>query len=208
MKINQFSLLKSISEDENFHRKKGEHNVPGVYFWGFTLTEDGSLPTKEDELVIYYIGKDSRSVVRRMMEEVTQLIYGGFGTIIDKSWLLSHPFQAQIYNLQESDKKGTLHPTVLHKSDGLHKLYNFFHDKKIQDTITWMKERLIFTWIQVDDRSELDPLELEMHSYVTNNILGVKGRVNFPNNNKFDSIDWSNNQILKDWLLQVKRNTI
>jgi hypothetical protein len=100
MKASQFYLLKNIKDNSDFHRKKGiHHSAKGVYFWGFTLNEKGSLPINKDELVIYYIGKDTKSVIRRMMEELTQLIFGGYGTIIDHKWLEKHPHDAGIYTL-------------------------------------------------------------------------------------------------------------
>lgn len=207
MKASEFYLLKDVAGDKEFHRKKGSHNVSGVYFWGFTLNPEGKLPVNKDELVIYYIGKDTKSVVRRMMEEVTQLIFGGFGTILDYDWLLKNPHTAKIFAKQESDNKGknSVDKEVLYKSDGLHVLYDFFDNAKIKETLKWMRERLIISWVEVDERAEIDPLELEMHSYVRNNILGVKGRVNFHHNNKFAIIDWKKNVILKQWLEEVKR---
>lgn len=209
MKASKFYLLKDIKDNPDFHRKNGKHNVKGVYCWGFTLNEKAELPKNIDELVIYYIGKDTKSVVRRVMEEVTQLIFGGYGTIIDHNWLINNPHTARITEKQESDKKGTkiLDKDVLYKSDGLHVLYDFFSNQKIQSTIYWMKERLIFSWIEVSEREEIDPLELEMHDFVRKNILGLKGRVNFQHNNKFNTIDWKENELLKKWLIEVKNKT-
>lgn len=205
MKASKFYLLKYIKGDVEFHRKRGKHNVKGVYFWGFALNDEGQLPIDKHDLVIYYIGKDTRSVVRRIMEEVTQLIFGGYGTIIDHNWLKANPHAAGIYALQESDKKGKLPlaKQVLYKSDGLHVLYDFHMSPEIRSTLDWMLDRLVFSWIEVPDRTEIDPLELEMHEYVKHNILGTKGKVNFPHNNKFDTIDWRNNEILREWLIEV-----
>jgi hypothetical protein len=140
------------------------------------------------------------------MEEVTQLVFGGYGTIINHEWLKNNPHNAGIYNKQNSDKKGTknLDKEVLYKSDGLHVLYDFFDNSQIQATLDWMRERLIFSWIEVSEKTEIDPLELEMHEFVKNNILGIKGRVSFPHNNKFKSLDWADNNILKEWLEEVK----
>ena len=208
MKANKFYLLKDIKGDSDFHRKVGKHNVKGVYFWGFTLNDNASLPNNKNELVIYYIGKDTRSVVRRIMEEVTQLIFGGYGTIIDHAWLQRNPHSAGILEKQKSynNNKGSklADGEVLYNSDGLHVLYEFFNDPKIRPTIEWMRERLIFSWIEVSDNAEIGPLELEMHSYGKGNILGTGRRVKFPHNNKFNEIDWNQNNILKEWLLEVK----
>lgn len=159
--------------------------------------------------MLYYIGKDTRSVVRRIMEEVTQMIFGGYGTILDPSWLENNPFCAQISVKQESDKKGTqpVDPEVLYKADGLHVLYDYHCDPHIQKAVHWMRDRLIFAWIPVDDPEELAALELELHSYATTNILGTMGRVNFPHNSRFNSIDWSCNEVWKEWLLKVKATT-
>ena len=106
MKASKFYLLKEVKDNVDFHRKRGKYNVKGVYFWGFTLNPDALLPKTKDELIIYYIGKDTKSVIRRMMEEVTQLIFGGYGTIIDHNWLTKNPHSAGIFEKQESDKKG------------------------------------------------------------------------------------------------------
>ncbi len=209
MKASKFYLLREVKNDVDFHRKQGKHNVKGVYFWGFTLNPHAFLPTNKDELVIYYIGKDTKSVIRRIMEEVTQLIFGGYGTIIDHNWLTNNPHNAGIFEKQESDHKGKklVDKAVLYKSDGLHVLYNFFNNEKIQPTLDWMRERLMFSWIEVGDKTEIDPLELEMHDFVRNNILGVKGRVNFLHNKRFSEINWEDNQILKEWLEEVKNKS-
>lgn len=206
MIASKFYLLKDIKGDTDFHRKFGKHNVKGVYFWGFTLNDKAVLPLNKDELVIYYVGKDTKSVVRRIMEEVTQLIFGGYGTIIDHNWLKVNPHSAGIFEKQESDNKGSnvLGKEVLYKSYGLHVLYDFFNNPQIQPTLDWMRERLILAWIEVSDIEEIGHLELEMHDYVKSNILGTKGRVNFPHKNKFETIDWKENEILKEWLKEVK----
>jgi hypothetical protein len=210
MKASKFYLLKDIKGNSDFHRKDGKHNVMGVYFWGFTLNDKANLPSNKNDLVIYYIGKDTKSVVRRIMEEVTQIIFGGYGTVIDHEWLKSNPHSARIFEKQESDKKGTMEKDkeVLYKSDGLHVLYDFFNNPMIQPTLDWMRERLILSWIKVEekDKGEIDALELEIHDFVKRNILGTKGRVNFPHNSKFDTIDWKENEILKEWLIEVKKN--
>lgn len=212
MKASKFYLLKDIRNNNDFYRKKdkkkgiGKHNVPGVYFWGFTLTKDATLPNNKNEFVIYYIGKDKKSIIRRMMEEVTQLLFGGYGTIIDHHWLQKNFHSAKINEKHQSDKSGMPRDKdILYKSDGLNVLYDFFKNKQIQKTLDWMRERLIFSWVEVNEIEEIDPLELEMHNYVKNNILGLKGRVNFLNNNKFSCIDWSNNEILKEWLEEVQK---
>jgi len=52
--------------------------------------------------------------------------------------------------------------------------------------------------------TELDPSELGMHNCLKNDILGTKGRTNFPNNSKSNIINLKDNEILKDWLCEVK----
>jgi hypothetical protein len=212
MKATKFYSLKEIKGNaKDFHRnrKTGTYNKRGVYFWGFTLRYDSELPKTKDEFVIYYIGKDEKSIIRRIMEEVTQLIFGGYGTIIDYNWLIKNPHKAKIFDKQESDKKGTktLDREVLYKSDGLHVLYDFFYSSKIQPTIDWMRERLIFAWIDVDKNDDISDLEMEFHDIVKTNILGIGRKKKFIHkNNEFSNIDWSSNKILKEWFEQVKKN--
>ena len=209
MKANIFYSLKEIQGKHiDFHRKKGICCRRGIYFWGFTIREDAGLPQTKDELVIYYIGKSKKNVIERMMQEFTQLIFGGFGTIIDYNWLIKYPHKSKIFEKQESDKKGTkqLDAEVLYESDGPHVLYDFFQNQKIQSNLNWMRERLIFSWIDLDLKDDIEDLELEFHEYVKSNILGLRGRVNFPNKNNFIKIDWTSNYILKEWLEEVKRN--
>ncbi len=214
-----FYSLKNIrGNSTDFHRKTGTFCKSGVYFWGFTLRENSDLPTKSDELVIYYIGKSERNISERIMQEVTQLIFGGFGTIIDHNWLKSNnPYKAKIFDKQESDKKGTkpLDSEVLYKSDGLHVLYDFFDNPKIQSTLDWMRERLIFAWIDTDDIINIPNLESELHHIVRTNCLGIgKIRTLLPKKDisnslqtpLFQQIDWTNNLLLKDWLTEVNKN--
>lgn len=218
MKATKFYNLKSIRGNENdFHRKSGTFCKRGVYFWGFSLREDGILPLSKEDLVIYYIGKSEKNIVERIMQEVTQLIFGGFGTIIDHNWLMQNPHKARIFDKQESDKKGKLDTDVLYKSYGLHILCDFFGNSKIQPTLDWMRERLIFAWI--DDENDksliLKPVENEMHHIVRTNVLGIgkmknsipKKDVTIPANTPiFNSINWTDNIPLKEWLIEVNRN--
>jgi hypothetical protein len=220
MKTTQFYSLKGINGNvTDFHRKTGAFCKGGVYFWGFTLREDADLPVSKDELIIYYIGKSEKNIVERIMQEFTQLIFGGFGTIIDYDWLKKNPHKARIFNKQESDNKGTkpLDPEVLYKSYGLHVLYDFFGNLKIQPTLDWMRERLIFAWIndENDKSLNLKPVENEMHHIVRTNVLGIqnmknltpKKNVTIPTNTPFfNSIDWKSNVPLKEWLIEVNRN--
>ena len=78
------------------------------------------------------------------MQEVTQLIFGGFCTIIDHKWLIKNPCKARIFDKQESDQNGgTLDTKVLYKPYGLHVLYDFVGNTTIQATLDWMRERLV-----------------------------------------------------------------
>ena len=55
--------------------------ISGVYLWGF---EFGRSP---DDLILYYIGRSTKHVIERMMQEFTQLLFGGFGAIFDFEYL-------------------------------------------------------------------------------------------------------------------------
>ncbi|OQB61108.1 MAG: hypothetical protein BWX95_01949 [Bacteroidetes bacterium ADurb.Bin141] len=209
----QFYLLKNIRGNTiDFHRKTGTFCKSGVYFWGFTLREDANLPKKSDELVIYYIGKSERNIAERLMQEVTQLLFGGFGTILDHNWLITNPYTSRIFNKQESNP---LDKDVLYKSDGLHVLYDFFGNTKIKTTLDWMRERLIFAWIDTDDIINIPNLESELHHIVRTNCFGIgkiktlspkKDVSNLLQTPLFNQVDWSSNSILKEWLEEVNRN--
>ena len=85
-KIKKFSPFLKLSDlkgkHKYFHRKKGEFsNIGGVYFWGVTLNDKFDLPVIKDDLVIMYIGKSVRNIPERIMQEITQLVLGGFGNI-------------------------------------------------------------------------------------------------------------------------------
>jgi hypothetical protein len=206
----QFYSLKSIRGNNiDFHRKTGNFCKSGVYFWGFSLREDADLPNKSDELVIYYIGKSEKNISERIMQEVTQLLFGGFGTIIEHAWLTSNPYQARIYNKQESSP---LDKEVLYKSDGLHVLYDFFDNPKIQSTLQWLRERLIFAWIDTDDLLIIPNLENEFHHIVRTNCIGI-GKIKTLTPKKdirnpmqtplFSQVNWTANTLLQDWLTVV-----
>jgi len=218
MKATNFYNLKSINGNViDFHRKSGTFCKRGVYFWGFTLREDSSLPLSKEDLVIYYIGKSEKNIVERIMQEVTQLIFGGFGTIINHNWLMKNPYKARIFDKQESDKNGILDSDVLYKSYGLHVLYDFYGNSKIQPTLDWMRDRFIFAWIDVENNAsaKLSQVENEFHHIVRTNVLGIKNmknltpkkNVSIPANTPFfNTIDWKNNIPLKEWLIEVNRN--
>jgi hypothetical protein len=216
MKANKFYHLKEIiGNSKDFHRKQGGFCKKGIYFWGFSTNPNGGLPKKENEIVIYYIGKSQSNIAERIMQEITQLIFGGFGTIIDKNWLINHPFNARIYTKQE-----TIGDTdVLYKSDGLHVLYDFLKtkNKSLIETLDWMKENFIFTWIDSSDNESINKIESEMHHIVRTNCFGI-GRIKQLHkkrdvNNKletpfFNSIDWSENELLKKWLIETNNHIL
>lgn len=215
MKATKFYRLKDvINNGADFHRKKGKYCKKGVYFWGFTLNKNAELPSKKDEIVISYIGKSTTNVVERIMQEFTQLIFGGFGTIIDKDWLINNPFAARLFEKQETDKKAPykLDKEVLYKSYGLHVLYDFFDDKKIQDTLKWMREHLIFGWIENIEDDDINAVESELHHIVRTNVFGIKGiknllpKYSIPNQTPFfNTIDWNDNKILEEWFIEVNK---
>lgn len=186
---------------------------------GVHPSTEWEIPEKSDEILIYYIGKSEKNIVERIMQEVTQLIFGGFGTIIDKCWLEKNPYAARIHEKQESDKNRTmpLDKDVLYKSDGLHVLYDFFNNNQIQETLACMRERLIFTWIATDDILKIKGLENEMHHIVRTNCFGTgkiktlkpKKNISIPAETPlFQKVNWNNNQLLKDWLTQVNNKII
>lgn len=209
MKVNKFFRLKDLSgNSKDFHRKKGAYCKKGVYFWGFTTRIDNALPTNENELVIYYIGKSQNNVIERMMQEFTQLLFGGFGTIIDKNWLVNNPCCARIYTKQETIGDSD----VLYKSDGLHVLHDFLnsHNTSLLDTLKWMKENLVFTWIDCEE--DINEIESEMHHIVRTNCFGIRNiKKLHPKKDVYDksvtpffhTIDWSHNIVLKNWLIST-----
>ena len=212
MKATKFWSLKNINGDPQFHRKTGNYNNGGVYFWGFNVSENFTMPPKDkNDFVIYYIGKSKKNVIERIMQEVTQLIFGGFGTIIDKKWLENNQHKARIHCKQE-DKKDK---DVLYRSDGLHLLHDFFDDKKISSTIKWMRERLIFGWIDNINEDDLNKVENEFHHIVRTNVLGI-GKMSKPTPKKdannaiatpyFHNIIWEDNPYLKEWFIEVNNN--
>jgi len=213
MTATPFYSLKNIRGNaKDFHRKTGTFCKSGVYFWGFSLRDDTALPQKSNELVIYYIGKSERNISERIMQEVTQLLFGGFGTIIDHLWLKSNPYKARVFNKQESNP---LDKEILYKSDGLHVLYGFFGNSKIQPTLDWMRERLIFAWIDTDDILSIPSLENEFHHIVRTNCFGI-GKIKALTPKKdianplqtplFRQVNWTANTLLKDWLTEVNKN--
>ena len=212
MVTQKFYKLKDIKGNaEDFERKNGVHCKSGVYFWGFTLNREGNLPKSKKELVIYYIGKSENNLSERIMQEVTQLLFGGFGTIIDHNWLCNNSTKARVFDKRENE----FDADVLYRPYGLHVLYEFLINKDIQQTLEWMRERLIFTWIDEVNLTDLKYVECEFHHIVRTNIFGIgkikklKPKKEIQNKSQtpfFHSIDWSHNEILKDWLIEVNDN--
>lgn len=212
MKVTPFYSLSGVGGNSiDFHRKNGRYCKGGVYMWGFSLSEH-CTSTEPKEVLISYIGVSKSNIPERIMQEVTQLVFGGFGTIVNHKWLESNPFKARLIDLQESNP---LDSNVLYKSDGLHVLNDFFHDVPTQETVRWMRERLIFSWIEIDDYRTAKALESELHHIVRTNCFGV-GRIKKLTPKKdikqknqtplFHSVDWSNNEQLRDWLIEVNKS--
>ena len=200
-----------------FDRKKGALCKGAVYFWGFSLRDDACLPQCSNELIIYYIGKSENNFSERIMQEITQLIFGGFGPIVDHNYMVKQPFQARLTDLKNSvyfphGSSGNL----LYKPDGLHVLYDFLTDISIKNTLDWMRERLIVAWIE-DNQKELNStplsvLESEFHHIVRTNCFGIGHMKNYQHKKDvkipadtplFNKIDWNASPILKDWFRQV-----
>ena len=102
------------------------------------------------------------------MQEVTQLIFGGFGTIIDINFLVNNPYEGRLFEKQENNDND-----VLYKSDGLHVLYNFLKAEKIKQNLDCMRERLIFSWIELDKIDDINKIENELHHIVRTNVFGI-----------------------------------
>ncbi len=101
---------------------------------------------------------------------------------------------------------------IIYRADGLHVLNNFFNDPGINAALNWMKDRLIFTWIDVDDSKIVGQLESELHNIVRTNIFGTGQIVNLHPHKKVHTaqtplfstaINWGANPVLQDWLIRV-----
>ena len=78
-----------------------------------------------------------------------------------------------------------------------------------------MRERLIFGWIDNINEKDLNKVENEFHHIVRTNVLGI-GKMSNPTPKKdarnaittpyFNNIDWTNNEHLKKWFIEVNNN--
>lgn len=188
--------------------------MKGVYFWGFSLREDGGKPAAKEEMVIYYIGKSENNVIERMMQEFTQLLFGGFGTIINHEYLKKHPFNARLVHHQANLDCNSLNDIVLYKSCGLHVLHDFISNKSeaLAKTIDWMKEHLFFAWIETEKKSDNCTLEKDMHKFIRTNVFGagkikkLTPKIKLEKTKLFEKIKWGNIEFVKEWFEEVNRN--
>jgi hypothetical protein len=214
MNASQVYLLKEIRGNFDFHRKNGKHNDKGIYFWGFNLREDGKMPEKKEDILIYYIGKSDGNITERIMQEATQLLFGGFGTIINHKHLKKNNFKARLINHQDSVEAQKLNDIVLYKSYGLHVLYDFvsMNETKLSNTIAWMRENLLFSWINTTKEFDNSLLEGEFHKIVRTNIFGIgqmkklTPKIKIENTRYFNQINWDNCKFLKEWFEEVNNN--
>jgi hypothetical protein len=173
-----------------------------LYFWGFYLGND--MPKEFDvnslgkfwsnkkvkDILIYYIGTKKRNVTERLLQHFSAL-FGGYYTIISCSHLKKNNTQARLrmiellWSNKVSNKhhKKTLEELILHTSESLSSLRNFHaeaitetENDSLQDTLKFMKERLIFDSINFTEYDDAQDNETLLHNLLTLNVLGGRGR--------------------------------
>ena len=186
--------------------------MPGVYFWGFKFTK--GMPETADEFVIYYIGKSTRNVIERMMQEITQLVFGGYGHIFSRKWLKKNNTAPNLTYLKEISVKSA--PAVhLYSPSGMADVQKFLNQPSVdlKVTLNWMRKNLIFTWIEIPSK-DVAKAEREFHQMVKAHILGVNKIKSFkaPSTSSdkreyFSQLE-DRKHPLADWLKRVNENII
>jgi len=214
--ISPFLKLSEIGKKHSyFHRKTGRLKyITGVYFWGFTF--NNQIPSKKDDFIIYYIGKSEKDITERIMQEITQLIIGGFGNIPNTAWLKKNIFSAR---LKEAIQKTSRRKNMPYNPDGLHMLKFFKDDNLIQEIVSWMVESAIFCWIPLHNNkiASIKLLEKELHHITMTNCFGTGKlknikkhlwKIGSPETKIFNQINWQYNPQLKDWLEEVNKRLL
>jgi hypothetical protein len=128
----------------------------GVYLWGFNLKKKSEEKVNcKDDLVIYYVGKSNSQINERLMQEFSQLIFGGFGTILDWDYIKKNKFKLKVKKQQNDYEKGKnqANNKVVYQPTSIADVINFPTNDGAVNSLKKMRERLIFTYFTLDENS-------------------------------------------------------
>jgi hypothetical protein len=207
-------------KDANNHNncRKTDKPKTGVYFWGFTLTDNPEIPEKAEEFALIYVGKSQKNIYERLMQEFSQLIFGGFGTIFSKEYLKENNFKYFLNKINQHPNNNEYKEQVIYSVQCMKDLANFHlgNNKALNEHLKWMKDRLCYTYIEVD-ASECAIVEKIIHNVVRPHVLGL-GRISTSLNgkkNKRSKVLWEEikekyktelHKVISDWIDSVIKN--
>jgi hypothetical protein len=157
--INPFSYGSNLNA-ENYARKA---NISGVYLWGFNLRDDNLKIDKKEQIVIYYVGKSNSHIYERLMQEFSQLLFGGFGTILNWDYIKSvntnPPINQKLFQLgvrkhQNNYENKFDDNYVVYHPNSIVDVLNF-PNEFAKETLKEMRMRLIFTYFTLSEESKL-----------------------------------------------------
>lgn len=164
------------------HSRLSKNRKKGIYFWGLSL-KDGKKPENEKEFALLYVGKSQKNIFERLMQEFSQLIFGGFGTLFKFEHLDDQNFQYNL-NIIIQDTKSFRDKVVYspQKMDDLSRLHLKPPADYIQ-TLEYYKRNLYYSYLELSEKDEIKEAEKIIHQVVRPHITGL-GKIKSPINAK------------------------
>lgn len=166
------------------HSRLSDNRKKGIYFWGLSL-ENGKKPENEKEFALLYVGKSQKNIFERLMQEFSQLIFGGFGTLFNIKYLKKHNFEYNLNIINQDTNSPKYRDKVVYspqKMDDLSRLHLKPPAHYIQ-TLEYYKRNLYYSYLELSTDDEIKKAEKTIHQVVRPHITGL-GKIKSPINAK------------------------
>jgi hypothetical protein len=172
--------LFSFQDIENKdHSRLSNQRKVGLYFWGLSLQDD-QKPENEAEFALLYLGKSQINVFERLMQEFSQLIFGGFGTLFNIEYLRKHNFCFNLNQINQDTENEVHKPKIVYSPKNMVEL-STFHLAPSADciqTLEYYKRNLYYSYLELP-HSEIQKGENIIHQVVRPHITGL-GKIKYP----------------------------
>ena len=106
------------------HSRLSNKRKKGIYFWGLSL-KNGQKPENENEFALLYVGKSQKNIFERLMQEFSQLIFGGFGTLFNHEDLKNLNFEYNLNQINQDTKNQLDKSKVVYSPQNMAELSTF-----------------------------------------------------------------------------------
>jgi hypothetical protein len=162
------------------HSRLSNKRKKGIYFWGLSL-KNGQKPENENEFALLYVGKSQKNIFERLMQEFSQLIFGGFGTLFNHEYLKNLNFEYNLNQINQDTKNQLNKSKVVYSPQNMAELSTFHlaPSAELIQTLEYYKRNLYYSYLELSTKDEIKEAEKIIHQVVRPHITGL-GKIKSP----------------------------